>query len=278
MYNGRANATAVMDTIVTLDPNVDQAAVLRARQVQHEKQCLWITENGREDSSSTEALRPTGNIQACEVEEKFTAKEVVEACSTIKGGALVYGKVSGYVANVLFCKNMTFSVCGSCKRYVPRALGRCGRCQGATALLPVARVTLALMDDTGTLVLTLYGRVAESFLGMPVCCRQDLWFVRVSTLVLGWWATGAVSERGGRGPEDAGAAPGPVAALLRVSAPDCGLPCSCHGVCAGHWMLRMRVNGGCCCFCFPLQIDGRSSSPITDSRQAQMRPLFLFSF
>ena len=115
--------------------------------------------------------KTTGSIKACDVEEKFTTKRVFETCSTIKGGGLAYGKVSGYVVNVLFRKNMTFSVCKSCQRYVPRALGRCGRCQGCTDLLPVARVTLALMDDTGTLVLTLYGKVAESFLGMPVCCR-----------------------------------------------------------------------------------------------------------
>ena len=133
--------------------------------------------------TSRSALKTTGNIQACEVEERYTTKRVFETCSTIKGGALVYGKVSGYVVNVLFRKNMTFSVCGSCKRYVPRALGRCGRCQETTALLPVARVTLALMDDTGTLVLTLYGKVAESFLGMPVCRTQTLLFCTSSLVV-----------------------------------------------------------------------------------------------
>ena len=40
MFRGRTNATAVMDTIVTLDPNVEEATTLRTKQLYHEQQCL----------------------------------------------------------------------------------------------------------------------------------------------------------------------------------------------------------------------------------------------
>ena len=96
----------------------------------------------------------------------------------MKGNTLVYGKVKGFVVNVLFRKNMTFNVCSKCKTYVPRSKLRCDKCnKGETItspdnLMPVARATLALMDSTGTLVLDLYGKVAESFLGVPVCFQM----------------------------------------------------------------------------------------------------------
>jgi len=101
-------------------------------------------------------------------------------CEAIKGNTLLYGKVTGFVVNVLFRKNMTFNVCSKCKAFVPRSNIICGKCHkgeetiSPDGLTPVARATLALMDNTGTLVLDLYGKVAESFLGVPVCPKPKL--------------------------------------------------------------------------------------------------------
>lgn len=120
-------------------------------------------------------------MQPCEVEDVYTTRGVLDACSIVKSNDLVYGKVTGYVANVLYRKRMAFDVCARCQRAVRRDAVVCPRCSGAASAhgiepaaptlerVPVARATIALMDSDGTLALTLYGKVAEAFLGLPVC-------------------------------------------------------------------------------------------------------------
>ena len=158
----------------------------------------------------------------------------------------MYGKVTGYVANVLFRKRMAFDVCARCQRAVRRDTVVCPRCSGAASAhgtepaaptlerVPVARATIALMDSDGTLALTLYGKVAEAFLGLPVCFFHGSYPCSRPTLLLHlmFGGAGCVFGAGGRRAENAGSAAGAVAAFPCVPAHGSRLPCARDGVCA----------------------------------------------
>ena len=149
-FKGRTSLSAGPDSIVVVvDPRDGRGAELV--RTFRERMRLW-------------------EVRAEDVAEYFSAAEV---CGLARGiderNPAVFGKMVGDVSMVALRRRAVVRVCPRCRRLLRADEASC--C-GEEQTQLVARATVSLTDRTGTLRFTLFGTVAEEFLGVPVCCLR----------------------------------------------------------------------------------------------------------
>lgn len=152
LYNGRLQATAAADSILTVDPPVPAAAAL-----------LEATQG-----TVRVHIRPDDIVDTYTVAMIARTLESVgrsDSNNSTSERPSIYGRLIAAISYVgLGSRVPTFLACPVCRRRV--ADTHCEHC--GKAVFPVATLALRIkaMDSTGEIALTLFGATAEQFLGV----------------------------------------------------------------------------------------------------------------